>query len=276
VVQPNQSSTVSGSTSGPPIYNGGNLPSTVNPANYPFNFTQGAYSVYYKLINNDTIEVGVVLQGVGWVAFGPSATGGMLMSDIVFAYYDANGPHAEDRFITSRSPGCPGVCLDTDLGGTNDVLVFNGSQANGVTQLLWRKLLVTGDTIADVNFVLGTNMAVAYGWNPTYPGPTVTQHLVNTKGILSIQLPSPTSPGSSSLSPTQAPSSSSPNTQGSSSSPNTKGSSSSSPNTQGSSSLSPNTKGSSSPYISTSSRHAIAGWAMLHAISFGYIIHMFM
>jgi len=175
-------------TTGPPRPSGGTLPSVVNPADYVNSFLNGAYSLYYKIVNNDTIEVAIILQGTGWVAFGPSATGTMIMSDIVFAYYDANGPHAEDRFNTARSPACPGVCLDTDLGGTDDVLVFNGSQTGGVTHMLWRKKLVTGDKISDNDYLVGQNILVAFGWHPTNPGPAVTQHMTTTRGILSINL----------------------------------------------------------------------------------------
>jgi len=133
------------------------------------------------------IEIAVSLKGTGWVGFGPTSTGTMLLSDVGVGWVDQNGvPTVQDRWITERSGACPGVCVDVQIGGIDDIGTnFNGSIVNGVTQLKWRRLLDTKDTKSDIAIVPGP-MQVIFAWHPTTGGPSIPQHLGNTRGIATI------------------------------------------------------------------------------------------
>jgi hypothetical protein len=110
----------------------------------------------------------------------------MLQSDVVLGWIDGSGNAvAADYYITARSSSCPGVCQDdnSNIGGTNDVLAFNGNydSGTGLTTLKWRKKLDTGDTKGDIPFVEGT-LDVTWGFHPSNPGPAIGQHGPQTKG----------------------------------------------------------------------------------------------
>jgi len=157
------------------------LTATINPADYQFQvpLSEGG-SLYWK-VEGEIIEFGIEVLATGWLGFGPSSNGGMIGSDVIFAWVDSTGPHVEDRFITDKSTLCPGVCLDTDpaVGGTDDILEFNGNENNGVTQIKWRRKLVTGDVKADNNIVVGGEQMIVYAWNPTIK--QVIQHNSDTR-----------------------------------------------------------------------------------------------
>jgi len=147
------------------------------------------YTVYWNVFGNE-IEIAISVNSVGWVGFGISKDGIMLMSDVVVSWVDGTGPHATDRYIIARSPACPGVCLDTDpnINGTNDVLVFNGSQINGVTQMIWRRKLFTQDFNGDIAIQPGYNNVV-FAFHPT--STVLTQHYMTTRGTTAIQFYTP-------------------------------------------------------------------------------------
>jgi hypothetical protein len=78
-----------------------------------------------------------------------------------------------------------GVCEDesTHIGGTDDILDFNGNINNGVTQMKWIRKLVTGDIKGDIAIKNELQWAV-WGFHPTSKG--LVQHLTNTKGVIQI------------------------------------------------------------------------------------------
>ncbi len=56
----------------------------------------------------------------------------------------------KSRFnIFSPPTGCPGVCADEQLGGTNDVFALTGTQSNDTLRVRFSRKLRTADTVAD-------------------------------------------------------------------------------------------------------------------------------
>jgi hypothetical protein len=80
------------------------------------------------------------------------------------------------------------VCTDVSQGGTNDILESAGIYDEGLTQIKWRRKLVTGDS-KDLPYSKGT-LDVTFAYHPT--SKALVQHNANTKGTASIDFSSGT------------------------------------------------------------------------------------
>jgi len=169
--------------------NTGNLTPDLIKGDYKFNVKlSGDDYVLYWNIDKDTIEFGVEVKAAGWVAFGPTKSAGMLQADLALGWIDGSGnPSMFDYYTTDRDGGCPGVCKDDNskIGGTNDILAFNGKSSGGVTTLKWKRNRKTGDSKGDIDITDDT-MDVIWGFNPTTPGPGLNKHDVGTRGVAKI------------------------------------------------------------------------------------------
>ena len=96
-----------------------------------------------KQIEGDTIYFGIIGNTIGWVAIGFEPTTSMKDADMVFAWVESNGTVViYDAFSTGNfGPHPP----DTDLGGTTNILAFNGSEISGKTIIEFSRRLMTGD-----------------------------------------------------------------------------------------------------------------------------------
>lgn len=90
------------------------------------------------------------------MAFGISGESGrssMVGGDIVVAFYDADSRafRAVDYYMsaTAQCDGKNGVCPDERIGGRNDVVLASGDRKNGVTTIMYRRLLQTNEPIND-------------------------------------------------------------------------------------------------------------------------------
>eukprot|EP00456_Euglypha_rotunda_P053572 TRINITY_DN43251_c0_g1_i5.p1 TRINITY_DN43251_c0_g1~~TRINITY_DN43251_c0_g1_i5.p1 ORF type:complete len:311 (+),score=23.61 TRINITY_DN43251_c0_g1_i5:84-1016(+) len=126
----------------------------------------------------EAMEVEITLTGNtnGWIGFGlPTNAGTMVHSDVIIGQFWNNEMRLSDVWIgDSRVLACPqGVCNDTQLGGTNDILNYSGWQINGVTSFTYRRKYDTNDRY-DRLIVPGPMpviMAMGNGWNLGYHGP---------------------------------------------------------------------------------------------------------
>jgi len=155
------------------------VPKFVIPSRYGNNHVFFPPAVnFYWLIDwiNEEIEVALKCNATGFCAWGISRGDGMLDSDAYIGWVsNTNG----SVFVFDYSIGdyrgysCPtGVCLDTRLGGQNNVLVYNGSQVNGTTTIIFRRKLNTTDPKDIV--INGTHVTI-YSWSPA-DGPAILQH----------------------------------------------------------------------------------------------------
>jgi len=136
-------------------------------------------SADYKLswtIANGTFFARADVNTVGWVGFGLSPVDelgyyGMPYADIWVGIFDpaTNQYTVRDYYRDSALPGEP--TLDTDLGGTNDIITYSGGQA-GTSFISWSRKLVTNDTkwdapvpTGDVNIIYAWGAANDFAWH---------------------------------------------------------------------------------------------------------------
>ena len=61
---------------------------------------------------------------------------------------------------------------DTELGGTDDILIFSGAEEDGATTIEFKRLLITGDTY-DIDITEGTNKII---WGYSSSDNPVSKH----------------------------------------------------------------------------------------------------
>jgi len=141
------------------------------------------------VIEGDNIQLAAEADGTGWVAFGPSKDGIMLDSDIAFGWVAGSYVTVFDFYnYGERQAGCPGVCQDGmgSMGGTDNILEFNGNENNGVTQLKWRRPLAQIDADVDLAIPKTGSVDVIWGYNPSVDGPAIAKHIPTSRGVATI------------------------------------------------------------------------------------------
>jgi len=156
------------------------LPATIDKSKYGNNMKvlfDNILTMYF-LADTDAEELEIALecQCSGNVGWGMSKGSGMLNSDVYIGWVTDGVPSANDYTIgTDRSYSSSGVWEDTKLGGTMDLLGWNGSESGGVTQFLFRRKLDTGDSI-DVQIANGADVTLIYYYTKSLDGPNLVQH----------------------------------------------------------------------------------------------------
>jgi hypothetical protein len=116
---------------------------TENEYNSFLSFNDGKFTLYWT--NNDTtIIIGMVGQTTGWIAIGFDPSTAMLDADLILGWVDGNGDVSIFDAYSLNAIGADHP-PDTTLGGTADILLFNGSEDSGFTTLEFARLLSTGD-----------------------------------------------------------------------------------------------------------------------------------
>ncbi|KAK6622254.1 hypothetical protein RUM44_002061 [Polyplax serrata] len=102
------------------------------------------------------IQLAARIRDDQYMSFGLSGESGrssMVGGDVVVAFYDTDRGafRAEDYYMsaTSQCDGRNGVCPDTRIGGRNDIVLASGEKKNGVTTIVYRRLLQTNEPIND-------------------------------------------------------------------------------------------------------------------------------
>jgi len=156
------------------------LPATIDKSKYGSNVKtlfSGKLTMYF-LADTTNNELEVALEGncEGAVGWGMSRSGKMLNSDVYIGWVTNGVPTAYDYSIgTTRTFSASGVWPDTMLGGTDDLLAFNGSEVNGVTQMIFRRKFSTGDSL-DVDIPMGQSITLIYYYQDNVDGPNLVQH----------------------------------------------------------------------------------------------------
>jgi hypothetical protein len=108
-----------------------------------------------------TYVVGIEANGTGWVGWGMSDMAMMMDADMIIGYVNETGGHITTLFnltITVYIGDYWAVdttavpALDTTKpGGTSNIIEFNGSQANGKTNLLFKRNFGSSTTLKNQN-----------------------------------------------------------------------------------------------------------------------------
>jgi len=165
------------------------LPNTIDKSKYLSYQLEAAVTMYYLVDTvNSEIEIAMECQCTGYVAWGISTSGFMINSDVIIGWVIGENVSVFDFTIGGNriyacgsGGGGPGVCPDTDptLMGEDNVLVFNGSESNGVTQILFRRKLNTGDSI-DIP-ITNSVQTVVYSFQDIDGPPPLVQHSISPK-----------------------------------------------------------------------------------------------
>jgi len=102
-------------------------------------------------ISNGKITFQASVQTTGWIGFGLSTVQvdglyGMPLADIWVGIWDDNGRLTVRDYFRNSNTTSGQPSDDMSLGGTNDILSFNGSQANGISTINFVRNLVTPDS----------------------------------------------------------------------------------------------------------------------------------
>jgi hypothetical protein len=107
-------------------------------------FKNDLFQLYWT-INDSTIYVGMIGQTSGWIAVGFDPTTSMLDADLVYGWVDNEGvvtlydAYSLNAFGSNHPK-------DVDIGGTDNLLTFNGTEESSVTTIEFSRNLSTGDT----------------------------------------------------------------------------------------------------------------------------------
>ncbi len=111
----------------------------------------------------DRIRIGIEARTTGWVAVGIQPGQRMKDADIVLGYVSGGEVTVLDEYSTGDyGPHKP----DLELGGTDDIIAFAGSESGDTTVIEFERLMDTGDTY-DIALEAGVQTTViwAYGSN---------------------------------------------------------------------------------------------------------------
>ncbi len=103
----------------------------------------GGDFILHWTVDGDVINIAMEARTTGCVSIGIDPEAAMLNADMVVGFVTSTGEvEVDDQFSTGTFG--PHVS-DISLGGTNDILASNGSEADGVTIIEFQRALDTGD-----------------------------------------------------------------------------------------------------------------------------------
>ena len=126
---------------------------------YLSEMSYGNYEIRW-LSDDQYIYIGIRAKTTGWVAVGVKPTSAMKDADMVIGFIKDGLTTVSDQFSTGiYGPHSP----DTDLGGANNILDFDGKEEDGYTTIEFKRALSTGDEY-DNEFNNGKNEIIwSYG-----------------------------------------------------------------------------------------------------------------
>ncbi|MHA2032575.1 MAG: DOMON domain-containing protein [Candidatus Kariarchaeaceae archaeon] len=162
-------------------------------------FSSGDYKLYWEVVDDTSISIGIVAKTTGWVALGIDPTSQMQDADIIYGWVEPNGTVViYDAF--SLNPTGANHPADTTLGGTNDILSYNGSENTTSTTIEFTRLLSTDDLDNDNNIPVNGDVDIiwAYGADDSFS----SYHSARGTSVLTIAANQETTTTTSDLSTT--------------------------------------------------------------------------
>ena len=120
----------------------------------------GNYELFWTTVEQH-VYIALKVKTTGWVSLGIKPTSRMKDADMVFGFVKNGNVTVTDHFSTGNfGPHSP----DTELGGTEDILEFGGSEEEGYTIIEFKRALTTGDKYDNELSKAETNSIIwAYG-----------------------------------------------------------------------------------------------------------------
>jgi len=108
-------------------------------------FGDGQFDLYWKFLDNDTIQMAIEAEASGMVAIGFEPTVRMKDADMVIGFRQSSGEFdLHDAYSFEETGPHPD---DADEGGTFDLLEYTVKESGGVTSAEFTRLLSTGDDL---------------------------------------------------------------------------------------------------------------------------------
>jgi hypothetical protein len=143
----------------PPLEEGWSADGIIKAREYRGSNIYGDYKIHW-LSDDLYVYIGIKAETSGFVSIAVQPGSRMKDADMVFGFVKNGETTILDLFSTGNfGPHPP----DTELGGTNDILEFAGSEQDGFTTIEFKRKLVTGDKY-DNPLSKGVNKIIwAYG-----------------------------------------------------------------------------------------------------------------
>jgi hypothetical protein len=121
--------------------------------------------ILYWQVDQNTIYFAMEVLSTGWVSIGLDPSNRMLDADMYFGWVSDNGTVGmiDAYSIGEIGPHPP----DTELGGTDDILEFNGTEVEGKTIIEFKRGIVTADTDYDNNIPLVGEIPIIWAYGTT-------------------------------------------------------------------------------------------------------------
>jgi hypothetical protein len=146
-----------------PPYETGGLDGIIQDGEYSSNatFGSGSFEIFWN-IKGDLLELGIRADAEGWVSLGISPTVRMKDADMIIGWVDDSGRvFVFDAFSTGEIGPHP---EDTELGGTDDIIDFGGTQIGGVTTIEITRMVNSTD-LYDRNFRSVEELDIVWGYS---------------------------------------------------------------------------------------------------------------
>jgi len=119
----------------------------------------GDYTIHWRS-DEQYIYIGMTAKTDGWVAMAVQPGSRMKEADMVFGFVKDGVVEVQDLYSTGDfGPHS----VDSELGGTDDILAFGGREEGGFTTIEFKRLLTTTDKY-DISIQKGVNKIIwAYG-----------------------------------------------------------------------------------------------------------------
>jgi hypothetical protein len=131
----------------------------IKPGEYTGSNKYGDYAIYWRS-DEQFIYIGMTARTSGWVAVALQPGSTMKDADIMLGWVKDGKAEIRDLFCTDNLGTHP---ADTELGGTNNILVSGGKEEGGSTTLEFKRALTTGDKY-DISIKAGVNKIMwSYG-----------------------------------------------------------------------------------------------------------------
>ena len=106
-------------------------------------YADGNYELFWSS-DQQHIYIGIRARTSGWVSIAVQPVSKMKDADMVFGYVEDGKVTVLDLYSTGTfGPHPP----DTEQGGTDDIIEYGGTQADGHTIIEFKRALVTGDRL---------------------------------------------------------------------------------------------------------------------------------
>ena len=114
--------------------------------------------IFWTLINDTYINIGLQFPTTGWFAIGISPNGQMPNSDIAFAWIDNNGiTNLQDRY-TSSARTEPLI----DENGKQNLQLIYGEEIDGYSYISFKRAIYSCDTVNDNDLADGTCICIYF------------------------------------------------------------------------------------------------------------------